>query len=56
MELIGKYNKAHIFTENIGEETIKQIYSFLNHPAFKEGRIAIMPDVHVGKGAVVDSL
>ena len=53
MEIIGKYNKAEIFTENIDEESITQIYTMLNNPAFENGRIAIMPDVHVGKGSVV---
>lgn len=53
MEIIGKYNTAEIFTENIDEESITQIYTMLNNPAFENGKIAIMPDVHVGKGSVV---
>ncbi|MBI4978914.1 MAG: RtcB family protein [Spirochaetes bacterium] len=52
-ELQGKYNKAYIYAENLEDEARKQIYAFLNHDAFSGGRIAIMPDVHAGKGAVI---
>ncbi|MFW9871583.1 MAG: RtcB family protein [Candidatus Thorarchaeota archaeon] len=38
--------------EGDGEKTVKQIYEFLNHPAFTNP-ISIMPDCHVGKGAVI---
>ncbi len=53
MELIGKYNNAHIFTEIIDGEAISQIYQLLNVPAFENSQIRIMPDVHFGSGAVV---
>ncbi len=53
MELQGKYNKAFIYTDNADEESIRQIYSMLNNPGFADTRIAVMPDVHVGKGSVV---
>lgn len=39
--------------DEIDEETVKQIYSFLNHPAFAKTYIAIMPDCHAGAGAVI---
>lgn len=53
-EIVGKYNKAKIFSSyDVGEEVISQIYNFLNHIAFEGTNIAIMPDVHAGKGAVV---
>ena len=51
-ELQGKYGKAKVMVDNIDEETMSQIYEFLNHPAFTNS-IAIMPDCHKGKGAVI---
>lgn len=49
----GKYNFAKIMVDEIDEETVKQIYNFLNHPAFKGTKIRIMPDTHAGAGAVI---
>lgn len=49
----AKYNSAKVFIDVIDEETVKQIYSFLNHPAFSGGKIRIMPDTHAGKGSVI---
>ena len=49
----GKYNSANVMIDEIDEETVKQIYSFLNHPAFAETYVAIMPDCHAGAGAVI---
>ncbi|KOR33153.1 hypothetical protein TI05_02765 [Achromatium sp. WMS3] len=53
MEIRGKYNTAHIFTDNIDEAALSQIYNMLNIPCFDNCRIAIMSDVHLGKGSVV---
>jgi len=53
MKLQGRYNVAEIFTDNIDEMCISQIYNLLNNPGMVDGNIAIMPDVHVGKGSVV---
>ncbi|MHA1437964.1 MAG: RtcB family protein [Promethearchaeota archaeon] len=52
LEYRGKYNKAHVMIDEIDEVTVKQIYQFLNHPAFANTYIAIMPDCHAGKGAI----
>ena len=49
----GRYNSAKVFIDTIDEETVGQIYQFLNHPAFAQSKIRIMPDCHAGKGAVV---
>lgn len=49
----GKYNSAQVMIDEIDEETVKQIYGFLNHPAFGHTYIAIMPDCHAGAGAVI---
>lgn len=54
--LQGKYNIAKIMVPDdtyIDIETRKQVYSFLNHPAFTGKPIVIMPDTHAGKGAVI---
>ena len=39
--------------DEIDETTRAQIQGFLNHPAFADTYIAVMPDCHAGKGAVV---
>jgi tRNA-splicing ligase RtcB len=48
----GKYTTANVMIDEIDETTVKQIYQFLNHEAFTNP-IAIMPDCHAGKGAVI---
>jgi tRNA-splicing ligase RtcB (3'-phosphate/5'-hydroxy nucleic acid ligase) len=53
MEIQGKYNTATIHTDNIDEASLSQIYNMLNNPCFADTKIAIMPDVHLGKGSVV---
>jgi len=42
-----------IFTKNIEEEALKQIDLLLEQEAFRNSKIRIMPDVHVGKGCVI---
>lgn len=49
----GKYNSANILIDNIDDTTREQIQEFLNHPAFANSYIAIMPDCHKGIGAVI---
>lgn len=54
--LKGKYNLANIMLEDesqLEEATRQQIYSLLNHPAFADTYISIMPDCHVGVGSVI---
>jgi tRNA-splicing ligase RtcB (3'-phosphate/5'-hydroxy nucleic acid ligase) len=53
LEITGEYASCKIFNDGVEEEAIKQIYGFLNHPAFENSNIRIMPDVHAGKGAVI---
>ncbi|GAG13474.1 unnamed protein product, partial [marine sediment metagenome] len=48
----GKYGEASVLIDEIAPSTIKQIYEFLNHPAFTNP-IAIMPDAHKGNGVVI---
>jgi len=49
----GQYGSCVVFNDEIEEEAVKQIYRFLNHPAFEGLTIRIMPDVHAGSGAVI---
>lgn len=52
-QIKGKYSSANVMIDGIDNETYSQIQNFLNHPAFKGTYIAIMPDCHAGKGAVI---
>lgn len=49
----GKYAEAIVYTDEIEEGAVTQIYGFLNHSAFDGMTIRIMPDCHAGKGAVI---
>lgn len=42
-----------IFTKNIEQEAINQINELLEQEIFKNSKVRIMPDVHVGKGCVI---
>ncbi|HOJ64487.1 MAG TPA: RtcB family protein [Spirochaetota bacterium] len=53
LEFSGKYTKASVMTDNIDQETISQIYTFLNQEIFKNSKIVIMPDCHKGAGTVI---
>lgn len=53
LELNGRYTKAKIFTHNISDKTLGQIFRLINHPFAEGSQIRIMPDTHIGKGAVV---
>ncbi len=53
MKIKGQYNEAKIFTDNMEETAIEQIKNLLNHPAFSDTKIRIMPDVHAGAGCVI---
>ncbi len=52
--LKGKYGEAHVMLprDAIADTALAQIRSFLDHPAFTS-HIAVMPDTHAGKGAVI---
>lgn len=53
MEILGKYNSATIYADDIDSDALTQLYNMLNIPASENTSIRIMPDVHVGKGSVV---
>ncbi|MDD4050885.1 MAG: RtcB family protein [candidate division Zixibacteria bacterium] len=51
-EISGKYTTARVMIDDVEEECIAQIRTFVNHPAFTNP-VAIMPDTHAGKGSVI---
>jgi RNA-splicing ligase RtcB len=52
IEYNGKYTTAKVMIDQIDNTTAGQITEFINHEAFTNP-IAIMPDCHAGKGAVI---
>ncbi|MBQ0106034.1 MAG: RtcB family protein [Armatimonadetes bacterium] len=52
-KLVGKFNEAKVFTNNIDTETVLQIKTLLNQEFAKDSKIRIMPDTHAGKGCVI---
>ena len=53
LTLQGKYNKATIYTHNIEETAIGQVIGMLNEVITENTTVAIMPDVHAGKGSTI---
>lgn len=57
MDMIkGKYATAHIFAKTIEPEAVKQIQHMLDSPACEGTKVAIMPDVHAGKGSTIGTV
>ncbi|MBQ2799211.1 MAG: RtcB family protein, partial [Ruminiclostridium sp.] len=52
-EIIGKYNTAICFTDNIEQTATEQIKTVCDEAAFFSSKIRIMPDVHAGKGCTI---
>lgn len=53
IELVGKHNKAKVFTDIIDSATIGQVTALLNQESIKDSKIRIMPDCHAGAGCVI---
>jgi RNA-splicing ligase RtcB len=49
----GKYSDCIVYNHEVETTAIGQIYRFLNHIAFANSKIRIMPDVHCGNGSVI---
>lgn len=49
----GKYGEACIYTDNVEQEAIAQIIEICNQEFVQDCKIAIMPDVHAGKGCTI---
>lgn len=54
LNIQGKYCKdCIVFTDNIENDALSLLYTFLNHPAWQGQTIRIMPDVHLGMNIVI---
>ena len=53
MTIVGKYNTALIFTEEVEEGAVNQIRRLCNFEPFKDSKIRIMSDVHMGVGCTI---
>ena len=51
--IVGKYAKARIYAELVEQDAISQIMGMLNQPFTEGSSIAVMPDVHSGKGCTI---
>lgn len=52
-EIIGKYSRAIVYTDNIESEAIAQIFDLLNTKMTENQKIVIQPDCHSGSGCVI---
>lgn len=48
-EVIGIYNSARIFTDDVEDYAAAQVKGICDNPIFKDSVIRVMPDVHPGK-------
>ena len=53
IQIQGKYTNAIIYTDNVEEEAISQVYKLCNHPAFEGSKVRLMPDIHAGAGCTI---
>lgn len=53
MELLGKYSRAKVFTENLEDVAKNQIIELLDQDFIEGSKVRIMPDVHPGMGCVI---
>ena len=53
MEIKGRYAEAKIFTDEIEEAALSQIFTLLDQPFAKDADPRFMPDVHAGKGCTI---
>ncbi|KNZ43508.1 RNA-splicing ligase RtcB [Acetobacterium bakii] len=53
IEIIGKYNKSDVFTDELEPATYQQILDMCNLEYLKDAVIKIMPDCHVGTGCTI---
>lgn len=53
LTLSGLYNSAVIYTAHVDDAVIAQVKQLLDEPFVQDEYIAIMPDTHIGKGAVI---
>lgn len=49
----GKYCEMKVYATTVEDEAISQLYNFANNPVTENCSVAIMPDVHSGKGITI---
>jgi len=49
----GKYNTAHVYAKALETSCENKIRRYLDHSAFADTIVRIMPDVHLGKAVVI---
>ena len=49
----GKYGNAVIYTDNMEQAALAQVYELLNEEICQDAKIRIMPDTHAGAGCVI---
>jgi hypothetical protein len=49
----GAYNSAWVFAKALETTCENKILCYLNHPAFSDTLVRVMPDVHLGKTTVI---
>ena len=53
IEIVGKFNTAICYTNELEPAAYEQIEAVCNEEAFGNSKIRIMPDVHAGKGCTI---
>lgn len=53
IEIVGRYNTAICYTNELEATAFAQIQSVCNQEAFANSKIRIMPDVHAGMGCTI---
>lgn len=49
----GAYNQAYVYAKSLEAACENKIARYLNHPAFADTVVRVMPDVHLGKSTVI---
>lgn len=49
----GKYSEAKVYASTVEDEAMSQLYTFANSPVTEGCHVAVMPDVHSGKGVTI---
>ncbi len=53
IEIVGKYNVARVYTDNIEQAAYAQVLNLMNQKFAEGSTFAIMPDCHAGAGCVI---
>lgn len=53
IEIYGNYGCAHVFAENVDQETYRQVRTLMDSPLAEGSTVRVMPDCHAGAGCVI---